>query len=76
MIDIITIKGERYSFDEDTQRVFKDGVLLSSVQVEPVYSRLARESLPVFSGLLLKDTNSILSRSGKINPVTDINAIV
>lgn len=76
MIDIVTIKGERYSFDESTQRIFKDGMLLSSVSVEPVYSRLSSESVPSFSGLLLKDTNSILSRSGKISPVTDINAIV
>ena len=76
MIDIVTIKGERYSFDESTQRVFKDGMLLSSVNVEPVYSRLSSESIPEFSGLLLKDSNSILSRSGKISPITDINAIV
>lgn len=76
MIDIITLKGERYSFDEETQRIFKDGVLLSSVNVEPVYSGLGNDSIPKFSGLLLKDTNSILSLSGKISPVTDINAIV
>jgi hypothetical protein len=76
MIDIITIKGEKYSFDESTQRIFKDGLLLSSVQVEPVYSRSSADSKPVFSGLLLKETNSILSRSGKISPVTDINNIV
>ena len=76
MIDIITIKGEKYSFDENTQRVFKDGLLLSSVQVEPIYSGLGGDNIPKFSGLLLKDTNSILSLSGKISPITDINAIV
>ena len=76
MIDIITIKGEKYSFDETTQRVFKDGILLSSVNVEPVYSRPSKDSLPVFSGLLLKDSNSVLSKSGKINPITDINAML
>ena len=76
MIDIITIKGEKYSFDEDTQRIFKDGLLLSSVNIEPVYSRLKKDSVPTFSGLLLKDSGSILSRSGKISPITDINSIV
>ena len=76
MIDIVTIKGERYSFDETTQRIFKDGILMSSVNVEPVYSRTTKDSMPVFSGLLLKDTNTILSRSGKISPVTDINLII
>lgn len=75
MIDIVTIKGEKYSFDETTQRIFKDGILLSSVQVEPVYSKHSKDSGPVFSGLLLKDSGSILSRSGKISPITDINLI-
>lgn len=75
MIDIITFKGEHYSFDPDTQRIFKDGILLSSTQVEPVFSNVSDDSIPVFSGLHLKDTDSILSLSGKINPVTDINAI-
>lgn len=75
MIDIITIKGEKYSFDDATQRIFKDGILLSSVQVEPVYSKLSKDSSPIFSGLLLKDSGSILSRSGKISPTTDINTV-
>ena len=73
MITIVTIKGEKYSFDETTQRIFKDGVLLTSVQVEPIYSRPSRDTEPVFSGILLKDTGSVLSRSGKISPITDIN---
>lgn len=77
MIDIYnTITGEKYSFDEETQRIFKDGYLLSSSQAEPIYSSLDEDSLPVFSGLLLKETNSILSLSGKINLITDINAVL
>lgn len=77
MIDIYNaITGEKYSFDEDTQRIFKDGLLLSSVQAEPIYSSLDDDILPVFSGLLLKETNSILSLSGKINVITDINAVL
>ena len=76
MIDIITLKGERYSFDETTQRIFKDGILLSSVKVEPVYSRPSKDSIPVFSGILLKDTGFVLSKSGKINAITDINSVI
>ena len=46
MIDIYnTITGEKYSFDEDTQRIFKDGYLLSSAQAEPIYSSLDEDSL-------------------------------
>ena len=84
MIDIYnTITGEKYSFDEDTQRIFKDGYLLSSAQAEPIDANIGdiitlldEDSLPVFSGLLLKETNSILSLSGKINLITDINAVL
>lgn len=73
MIDIITVKGEKYSFDEETDRVFKDGHLLSSVNVEPIYSDI--NDFPRFSGLFLKDINSLLSLSGKINQITDANSI-
>jgi len=76
MIDIITIaKGERYSFDPETQRIFKDGVLLPSTEVEPIYSSVGEDD-PKFSGILLKATGSILTLSGNVNPVSDINTIV
>jgi hypothetical protein len=76
MIDIITLKGEKYSFDPDTERVFKDGKLIGSNLVEPVYSDFNEFTPPTFSGLWLKSINSILSLSGKINPViTDINSV-
>lgn len=76
MIDIVTIKGEKYSFDPDTQRIFKDGILVPSYKAEPVFSNTTeKDELPRFSGILLKDINSILSLSGKINPITDSNTI-
>ena len=46
MIEIYTLTGNKYSFDPETSRIFKDGVLMTSVQVEPVYSKLDEE-LPV-----------------------------
>ena len=77
MIDIVTLKGEKYSFDPETERIFKDNMLLSSTLVEPVYSDFNEDSPPMFSGILLKNINSILSLSGKINPViTDINSVI
>lgn len=75
MIDILTIRGELYSYDPDTLRIFCDGKLLSSAKVEPVYSLNDKTDIPEFAGILLKDTGNILSRSGKINKITDINAI-
>ena len=77
MIEIITLKGEKYSFDPDTERVFKDGKLLGSNLVEPVYSDFNESTPPIFSGLWLKGINSVLSLSGKINPVIDdINSVI
>lgn len=64
MIDIISLKGEKYSFDPSTSRVFKDNVLLSSSKVEPLYSSLDNGS-PEFSGILLKEKGVVLSLSGK-----------
>ena len=52
MIDIITIKGEKYGFDENTQRIFKDGVVIPKTVAEPVYSGPNLS----FSGILLKTT--------------------
>jgi len=75
MTEIYTIKGEKYSFDPETERIFKDGVLLGIEQVEPIYSKNTEDNAPRFSGIYLKDINSILSLSGKINPITNINSI-
>jgi len=75
MTEIYTVKGEKYSFDPETERIFKDGILLSSVQAEPIYSNFSEEEAPRFSGIYLKSIESILSLSGKINPITDINTI-
>jgi hypothetical protein len=74
MIEIVTLKGEKYSFDPDTMRIFKSGVLLSSDDAEPIFSDDA-EGNPVFSGIYLKKENKILSRSGKINVVSDPDTI-
>ena len=78
MIDIITITGERYSFDPETERVFKDGKLIPSTEAEPVYSNVPndKDAPPRFSGLYFKSSDSILSLSGKLSPVTDINNII
>ena len=73
---IINFKGEKYTFNEDTDRIMKDGKVLLSSQATPVYSYLGdRDNMPRFSGILLKEKNSILTLNGKINPVVDINTI-
>ena len=73
MIEIISFKGETYKFDPNTERIFMGGRLLDPSEAEPVYSDVDKN--PEFAGILLKSINSILSRSGKINEITDINSI-
>lgn len=75
MIEITTIKGDKYSYDETNQRIYKNNILLTSAQAEPVFSNITDDQLPRFSGIYLKDNNSIVTLSGKINPTTDINSI-
>lgn len=74
MIDILTLTGERYSFDPDTQRIFKNDILIPDTEAEPVFSEL-ESGQPEFSGIYLKRLNKVVSRSGKINTVTDPNNI-
>ncbi len=74
MIDIATLTGERYSFDPDTQRIFKNDILVPTTDAEPVFSEM-ESGQPEFSGIFLKRLNKIISRSGKINTITDPNNI-
>ena len=74
MIEIVSFKGEVYKFDQETGRIFKSGYLVPSSIAEPVYSTVSGEE-PSFSGIYLKNEDAILSRSGKLNSLTDINSI-
>ena len=75
MIDIYTIKGERYSYDDTTMRLFKDGTLLSQVVAEPVFQNNS-SGIPEFAGIYLKESNKIISLSGNINQIVDPNSII
>ena len=75
MIDIYTIKGERYSYDDTTMRLFKDGTLLSQVVAEPVFQNNS-SGIPEFAGIYLKDSNKIISLSGNIHQIVDPNSII
>ena len=75
MIEIVTSKGDTYSFDRETERTFKNGMFVPKSQVEPVYCGNGKDSEPLFAGLMLKSTNSILTPAGNIKPIVDINSI-
>lgn len=77
MIEIISEKGERYSYDPATNRIFRDGYLLSSTEAEPMYSNSPYpDTPPNFSGVYFRGRNEILSLSGRYNPIVDTNTII
>lgn len=75
MIEITTGKGEHYTFDPETERLFKDGVFISKNLIEPVYSGNGKDSEPVFAGLYVKANNTIITRTGNVKPLVNINSI-
>lgn len=76
MVDIYTVAtGEHFSYDQETNRIFKDGKLMPSYEYEAVFSGFSDGGIPKFAGILRKAVNSIISLSGTENPVTDINTI-
>lgn len=76
MIDIYSENGEIYSFDENTERIYKDNILIPKSVAEPVYSGNDQGEDTEFSGIFLKTIGKILSRSGKISNVSDIETVV
>lgn len=77
MIDIVTSTGSVYRFDEETGIITKDNVVQPSYKCEAVYSDVTNRSQPpVFSGIYFKETNQLLTRSGNIHPVSDINSVL
>ena len=77
LIEIPTIKGELYRIDEETLIIFKNGIVLPSQTAQLVYSHLGdKDTPPKISGIWLKESNSILTLTGRIHPlVTDINSV-
>lgn len=65
----------KFSYDETTQRLFRDGEYVPKSEVEPVFSGNSEENVPIFSGLYVKSTNTIITLSGNSKPVVDINSI-
>jgi len=77
MIEIYSEKGEHFRFDPSTNRLFRDGFVISTVEAEPVYSNTSDPNEPpTFSGIFFKGRGELLSLSGKYNPISDINSVI
>lgn len=76
MVEIIDKNsGDQYRYDPQTHRVFRNDAFVSSVHVEPVFSGNDKDMEPIFSGLFIKSQNSILTLTGNLKPLTDIDNI-
>lgn len=75
MINIPSEKGY-FSFDQNTERIFRDNALVPSKEAQPIYAYYGKRHFPQFAGIWLKDTDEILTKSGKISKRTgDVNLI-
>lgn len=68
MIEIATLKGDKYSFDPLTLEVYLNGMLQDQSFLEPIFCDDA-DGEPIFSGILNKVTNQIISRTGHVNNI-------
>lgn len=79
IITINTIDGHSFTFDDSTELISRDGVIVPYSDYQPVYIKAGKkEELipPIFSGILSKKENLIITPTGKINKVIkDTNEI-
>jgi hypothetical protein len=75
-IDFHAENGSTYSYEEETGFIKKDGVIVPSTLIQPVFIQPSNEDIPPqLSGLWLRDVNKIVCRSGKISSVIDSKQI-
>jgi hypothetical protein len=67
--------GYMYEVDESTGKVYKDGKYLPKAQAEPAYCGNSDDSIPSFIGIYFGDRGEILTKSGNLKKVVDINSI-
>lgn len=75
MIEIVSKTGV-YKFDPETERLFKDNIFIPKSEIEPLYSGNGRDkSAPSFVGLWIKNKNQVITLTGNVKPLVDINQI-
>lgn len=75
MIEIITEKGIKYTFDPNTQRLFRDQTFIPKTEIEPIYSGNNDDGQPELAGLYLKTKGTIITRNGIEKKLTPIDSI-
>ena len=71
MIQINSSKGV-FQYDEDTGRIYVNGVLGSSKKYEPIFvGGVEKGDYPQLCGILLKEINSVVTINGGVHKITD-----
>lgn len=77
--NINSIDGHSYTFDSDTELISRDGVIMPYSEYQPVYIMAGSKEdniPPIFSGILSKLENVIITPTGRINKIIkDTNEI-
>lgn len=77
MISIQTIMGDLFEFDPSNEFIYKNGVVVSRNDYEPVFMNHIDTNIPPsLSGILIVKENKIISISGNINKLVDPNTII
>lgn len=64
-------------YDQLGEEIYRDGVLMPEGFAEPVFSdEEGKKKPPKFSGIYLRQSGEIISRSGKTNKVKDKNVVL
>lgn len=74
MINISANDNNFYSYDEETEFIIKNGVITSSSDFEPVFTRDGKDEgglPPIFIGIFDKKNNKLISINGKVNNLTN-----
>lgn len=75
-IDIQTVKGDLFQFDTDTELIYRNGSVVPRTDYEPVFLNHINPNVPpTLSGILIVKENKVISKSGRINQLVDINLI-
>lgn len=72
MIEILS-EGDKWGFDEATQRLYKNDMVVPERDAIPVYSNSDKDALPEFSGIYVKATGCIISLSGNVNKIENVD---
>lgn len=75
-IDIQTIQGDLFQYDPSNEFIYKNGAVTSRSEYEPVFMNHIDPNIPPsLSGIYIVKLNKVISLSGMINPLIDINQI-